>query len=174
MLEVLGLSKTCDTGAASDVPADLPVLDWLAALAAAGCAVHCAVLPFVAAALPALGVAWFGDERLGNAAIMFSALLAVLALTRGCRRHRSPQPVLVAALGFATLIGAEGVAENSLLGSVVLSGSGGLVIAGAHLLNRSLCLSCRACLSFSAPASTPAETAGGASRPGGAARGVVR
>jgi hypothetical protein len=76
---------------------------------------------------------------------MLSILLAALALTRGCRRHRSAQPVLVAALGFAALIGAESVLEISLLGSVVLSGSGGLLVAGAHLLNRSLCLSCRAC-----------------------------
>jgi hypothetical protein len=27
----------------------------------------------------------------------------------------------------------------------VLSGSGGLLVAGAHFLNRSLCLTCRAC-----------------------------
>jgi hypothetical protein len=32
-----------------------------------------------------------------------------------------------------------------LLGGMVVSASGGLLVVGAHLINRSLCLTCRAC-----------------------------
>jgi MerC mercury resistance protein len=133
------------TDPTTNAPADLPALDWLAALTAGACAVHCAVLPLAIAAVPAVGAAWLTDERLGNAALMLSVLLAVLALTRGCLQHRSARPAGVAAAGFAALVVAEAALESSLLGRAVLSGSGGLLVAGAHLLNRSLCLSCRAC-----------------------------
>lgn len=136
-------------------PADRPALDWLAVTAAAGCAVHCVALPFVVAALPAIGAEWLGDERLGSSALAISILLAALALTQGCRRHRSLQPLLLAALGFAALIGAEAGPETSTLGSVVLSASGGLLIVGAHMINRSLCLTCGACSLSEAAQSGP-------------------
>lgn len=84
---------------------------------------------------------WLG--ALAGTAI--SILLAMLALTHGLRRHRSLQPLLLAALGFAALLGARIALEGSLLGEMVLSASGGLLVVAAHLINRSLCLTCGTC-----------------------------
>jgi hypothetical protein len=119
-------------------------LDWLGVGASLTCALHCAVIPIVVLALPALGASWLFSERVARWMIGTSALIALLSLTGGFRLHAHAGPFILAGVGVALLVAGE-VAEGGLIRGAVLGLAGGLLIAGAHLLNRSLCLACPPC-----------------------------
>ena len=53
------------------------------------CAVHCALLPLLAAALPAFGLGLWGRVDLDQAFVVFATLLGVSTLVSGWRRHRA-------------------------------------------------------------------------------------
>lgn len=100
------------------------------------CAMHCALLPIALALLPSLGLGAGGWIDIDQAFVVFATLLAATTLTLGYRRHRAfkawallvPGLVLVW-IGTFTPLHVHGTAHALLM---VL---GGLLLAGAHLLN---------------------------------------
>ena len=56
------------------------VADRVGAVASFLCAIHCALLPFVLALLPFMGLEFLADHRLERAFVLFDGLLAVLVL----------------------------------------------------------------------------------------------
>ena len=100
------------------------------------CAVHCAVLPIALALLPSLGLQLGGWIDVDQAFVVFATLLGATTLTLGYRRHRAyrawallvPGLVLVWAASFTDL-------HSHTTGHAVLMTIGGLMLAGAHLLN---------------------------------------
>ena len=78
--------------------------DRVGAVASFLCAIHCALLPFMIAALPFLGMEFLADHRFERGFVMFACVLALLVLVRGFRRHRWSLPLLLAAPGLGLLL----------------------------------------------------------------------
>lgn len=100
------------------------------------CAVHCALLPLALAVLPTLGLSAGGWVDIDQGLTVFITLLGVTTLAIGYRRHRVfrawalllPGLVLVWGGAFTPLH------DHGLVHAGVMT-VGGLMIAGAHLLN---------------------------------------
>lgn len=110
--------------------------DRIGAIASFLCAIHCALLPFVLAALPLVGLEFLADHRFERGFVAFACVLAVIALVRGFRRHQQPLPLLLAIPGLALLICGVTWAEGGLLllHSALVT-AGGLLLAAAHFIN---------------------------------------
>ena len=104
--------------------------------ASALCAVHCALLPVAIALLPAFGLNIGGWIDFDQAFVVFATLLGATTLTLGYRRHRAfhawalllPALALVWVASFTPL-------HNHGWGHAVVMVAGGVLLAGAHLLN---------------------------------------
>lgn len=110
--------------------------DRIGALGSVLCAVHCALLPFVIAALPALGLGGFELIDIDQAFTVFATLLGVAVLSYGYRRHRAFRAWMVLIPGLALIwIGSFTPLHNHSTGHVVVMVAGGLAVAAAHLIN---------------------------------------
>jgi hypothetical protein len=141
-------------------------LDNAGATASFLCAVHCALMPMAATVLPVIGLGFVAHEMVEWMLIGLSATLGIISLTLGFRAHRSLRALLVLGIGLGLLCmgrlthppvcsanhdhtahvshSHEQTHGRGL--SVTLLVLGGLTVAGAHLINRSLChtrLSCK-------------------------------
>lgn len=112
------------------------VADRVGALASFLCAIHCALLPFVLALLPLVGLEFLADHRFERIFVLCACVLAALVLVRGYRRHRSLLPLRMAVPGLALLL--MGIAfidiGAPILHSVLVT-CGGLLLAAAHFVN---------------------------------------
>jgi hypothetical protein len=110
------------------------------------CALHCALVPSLAATLPLLGVGLLAEEGTEAALMGSSATLGAIGLGLGFRRHGSGRALALLAVGLGLLaLGRLAEArDTAALGPVAIV-AGGLAIAGAHLLNRQLCRACPVC-----------------------------
>lgn len=112
------------------------VADRVGATASFLCAIHCALLPFVLAMLPFVGLGFLADHRFERAFVLFACVLATLALGRGFRRHQEPLPLLLAAPGIALLVlGVTFLGNPAMITHSVLVTCGGLLLAAAHFVN---------------------------------------
>lgn len=110
--------------------------DRIGATASFLCAIHCALLPFVLALLPFIGMEFLADHRFERGFVSFACVLALLVLVRGFRRHRWSLPLLLAVPGLALLLLGVTYAESySIVLHSVLVTCGGLLLAGAHFIN---------------------------------------
>lgn len=110
--------------------------DRIGAIASFLCAIHCALLPFVLALLPVIGLEFLADHRFERGFVLFACALASVALIRGFRRHQQPLPLLLAAPGLALLLLGVTYAEGySIVLHSVLVTCGGLLLAAAHFVN---------------------------------------
>jgi MerC mercury resistance protein len=107
------------------------------------CALHCLTVPLLVTVLPLAGAGVFLGGSLEVLFIAASVVLATGSLCWGFRRHRRWQMFIV--LGAAlTMIGVgRFLARESF--ELVFVVMGAAVLAGGHLLNRYLCLTCRVC-----------------------------
>jgi hypothetical protein len=112
------------------------VADRVGATASFLCAIHCALLPFVLALLPFVGLEFLADHRFERGFVLFACALALFALIRGYRRHQGPLPLMLAAPGLALLLLGVTYAEGySIILHSVLVTCGGLLVASAHFVN---------------------------------------
>ena len=68
-----------------------------------GCAVHCAAMPALIAAAPALGHSWLGGEAAHLVLLPLCAGAAGWAVRSGLRRHGRPAVAVLAAAGISLL-----------------------------------------------------------------------
>lgn len=109
------------------------------------CAVHCAVVPFALALVPALGLGVGGWIDLDQAFVVFATLLGVATLTLGWRRHRAFHAWALLVPGLALVwAGAFTALHDHTWAHAAVMTVGGLLLAGAHLLNLRLTHSARA------------------------------
>lgn len=100
------------------------------------CAVHCALLPLALALLPALGLNLGGWVDIDQAFVVFATLLGLTTLTLGYRRHRAFRAWFLLLPGLALVwAGAFTHLHDHTLTHAVVMTIGGLLLAGAHLLN---------------------------------------
>ncbi|KLI99087.1 MerC domain-containing protein [Luteimonas sp. FCS-9] len=100
------------------------------------CAVHCALLPLALALLPALGLNLGGWVDIDQAFVVFATLLGLTTLTIGYRRHRGFRAWFLLLPGLAMVwAGAFTHLHDHTFTHAVVMTIGGLLLAGAHLLN---------------------------------------
>ena len=100
------------------------------------CALHCALLPLAAALLPALGLNVGGWIDFDQAFVVFATVLGVTTLTVGYRRHRAFRAWALLVPGLAMVwAGAFTWLHDHGLAHAVIMVTGGLLLAGAHLVN---------------------------------------
>jgi drug/metabolite transporter superfamily protein YnfA len=111
--------------------------DPVASTGAMLCAIHCAALPFLLAALPSLSLGFFSSAGFELSFALFATLVGISSLWSGYRRHRAGRPYALLLPGLASVwIGvlATPVHDNVVAHAVFMS-IGGTFIAVAHLLN---------------------------------------
>ena len=110
--------------------------DRVGATASFLCAVHCALLPLVIAALPALGLSFLANHRFEHGFIAFASVLALTTLLVGFRRHRRFRAFWFLVPGILLL--AAGILvdfDQSATAHAVLVSCGGTLVAASHLTN---------------------------------------
>lgn len=101
------------------------------------CALHCALLPFLMALLPAVGFGVLASSGFEYGYVAFASVLALASLWQGYRRHRVYRalaflvPGLVAVWAGVTI---APVHDDAIIHAVVMT-FGGTMIAVAHLVN---------------------------------------
>jgi len=110
--------------------------DRLGFAASVLCALHCALLPLALALLPALGLNVGGWIDFDQAFVVFATVLGLTTLTVGYRRHRAFRAWALLLPGLALVwIGAFTWLHDHGLVHAAIMVAGGLLLAGAHLLN---------------------------------------
>ncbi len=112
-------------------------LDRFGALGSLLCAVHCAVLPMLLAAAPALGLSFWLSGEVEAVIVVFVTLLGLFSLILGYRRHRAMQALALLVPGllllWAGLLHAE--LHHSLIPHAIVMTLGGMLVGFAHLVN---------------------------------------
>ncbi|RNF81856.1 MerC domain-containing protein [Montanilutibacter psychrotolerans] len=113
------------------------LLDRLGATGSLLCALHCALLPLVIAALPTLGVSgWLGDG-FEFAFVAFATGLGLFSVVWGFRRHHAVRALSLLLPGLAVLW--LGVLyqplHHSVLPHAIVMTFGGTLVGLAHLAN---------------------------------------
>ena len=118
-------------------PAIAELADRIGVTASLICALHCAVLPFVLAVLPALGLGFLADHLFERIFIACASALAIAMSLRGYRHHHDRRALTLLAPGLALLwIGGFLVDGHDTVGShALLVVLGGSCVALAHLTN---------------------------------------
>ena len=114
--------------------------DSFGAFAAVACAVHCALLPFVLALLPTLGLGLFASHEVEFLYVAFATALAMVSLVQGYRRHRIVLALSFAVPGLLTVwagVLLPAIHDDVVRHAVVMT-FGGTLIAIAHLVNLKL------------------------------------
>ena len=113
--------------------------DRFGATASFLCAVHCALLPLIIAALPAIGLGFLANHRFERGFIMFASALALTTLFIGFRRHHRFRAFWFLAPGILLLFAGIAVDfEQSATVHAVLVAIGGTLVTVAHLTNLKL------------------------------------
>ena len=105
------------------------------------CAVHCLLMPVAVVMLPSLAALPFADERFHILLVFFVLPLSIVALTMGCRKHRSSRVMAVGVSGLVLLVGAALVGHD-LFGELMektatVVGAG--LVALSHVMNFRKC-----------------------------------
>lgn len=120
------------------------LVDRVGATASLLCAVHCALLPFVLALLPLVGLAFLAGPVFERVFVACAVALASGSLLLAYRRHRRPHALLLMLPGIALLLfGIFVDVHSALLVHTVSVVAGGVLVASAHVTN--LVLSHRHC-----------------------------
>ena len=113
------------------------LLDHLGATGSLLCAVHCALLPVLIAALPTLGLASAASERFEFAFVLFASLVGGYSVLAGYRQHRLWQALVLMLPGLLILwIGVlYGPIHHSRWPHALVMTMGGTLVGLAHLAN---------------------------------------
>ena len=112
-------------------------VDSFGSLSAFVCALHCALLPFVLALLPALGLGVLATAGFEYGYVAFATVLALSSLWLGYRRHRVYRALAFLVPGLLAVWGGILVPElheNAIVHAITMT-FGGTLIAVAHLIN---------------------------------------
>ena len=111
-------------------------VDRIGATASLLCAVHCALLPFVLALLPLIGLRFLAGHTFERAFVACAAALASASIIAAYRRHRRPQALLFMVPGILLLLfGIVIDIDAHVLLHTVAVVCGGVLVASAHATN---------------------------------------
>ena len=110
--------------------------DRFGATASFLCALHCALLPVVFAALPALGLSFLADHAFERAFVGFSVALAITSLVFGFRRHHRAVAFVFMIPGVVLLLtGVLFNVDHTNVSHAVMVSMGGVLVMCAHIAN---------------------------------------
>ena len=87
--------------------------DFAGMVASVGCAIHCALMPFVIGYLPTLGLHWLATEEFHIWMALICFLLALFAFYPGLKRHGKWLPILTGMVGLSLLMGSAFAGTDS-------------------------------------------------------------
>ena len=120
-------------------------LDIAGVAASTVCAIHCALLPFAAGTLAALGAGWLQKEGWDWLFITTSFAIGLFSLVPACRlRHRNPRCLVLFSCGMLSLLVGRLTQQPSLHG-ISFAVVGAVLVASAHVANRLFCARCQGC-----------------------------
>ena len=110
--------------------------DRVGATASFLCAVHCALLPFVIALLPLIGLGFLADHRFERIFVACAAALASVAIVTAWRRHRKLHALFLLIPGIALLLAGIiiDIGRHEWLHTALVV-CGGVLVASAHTVN---------------------------------------
>ena len=113
------------------------VADSVGSLGAMLCAAHCALLPIVIAALPALGISVFASTSVEWGFVTFATILALTSLWQGYRKHRVYRALAFLVPGLLAVWAGVLIPNlhHSVVPHAVVMSVGGTLIAVAHIIN---------------------------------------
>lgn len=111
-------------------------LDFWGLAASVGCAIHCAMMPFVIAYLPVLGLSWLADEAFHFWMAIVCFAIAITSFVPGFRKHGNLIPLGLGAVGVTILL------SHSLFGCDCCSGCSATELQTA---GTAACTSCECC-----------------------------
>ncbi len=113
------------------------VADSVGSVGAMLCAAHCALLPLVIAALPALGISVFASTSLEWGFVTFATILALTSLWQGYRKHRVYRALAFLVPGLLAVWAGVLIPNlhHSVVPHAVVMSVGGTLIAVAHIIN---------------------------------------
>jgi len=112
------------------------LVDRVGATASLLCAVHCALLPFVLALLPLIGLEFLAGHTFERIFVACAAALACASILVAYRRHRHPQALMLMVPGIVLLLcGVVIDIDAHLLLHTVAVVCGGVLVASAHATN---------------------------------------
>ncbi|MDW3095377.1 MAG: MerC domain-containing protein [Gammaproteobacteria bacterium] len=117
------------------------IFDKFAVSTSALCAIHCLFLPIALSLFPALGTTIFGQESFHKWLLFLVIPLSLVALTMGCKQHKSWLVAILGLIGISILI-FTAVYGHDVLGhdrERIATLIGVSVIALGHMLNYKLC-----------------------------------
>lgn len=77
--------------------------DWIGIVASIGCAIHCAVMPFVIAYLPGSGLSIRADESFHKWMFLVCVLIGLSAFLPGWRNHHRLLPLAIGSVGLGMI-----------------------------------------------------------------------
>ena len=113
------------------------LLDRLGATGSLLCAIHCALLPILIAALPSLGVSALVAPGLEAGFVLFATLFGLAVLAWSYRRHRAMRALALLVPGLAVLwVGVlYAPLHHSVVPHAVAMTFGGTLVGLAHVAN---------------------------------------
>jgi hypothetical protein len=101
------------------------------------CAIHCIVVPIIVSMSAFSSWAFLHDERIENAVLILSAIIAVTSLVPSfIKHHRRLLPILILLMGFS-LIGLSRLVTE--VHESIFASSGAALVAVSHFLNYRYC-----------------------------------
>lgn len=112
------------------------VVDRVGATASMLCAVHCALLPFVLALLPLIGLEFLAGHTFERIFVGCAAALACASILTAYRRHRRPHALFLMVPGIALLcVGVVVNLDLHVIAHTACVVTGGVLVASAHVTN---------------------------------------
>ncbi len=111
--------------------------DPVASTGAMLCAMHCAALPFLLAALPTLSLGFFSSAGFELSFVLFATVVGISSLWAGYRKHHGRRPFALLLPGLALVWVGVLVApvHDNVVAHAVFMSMGGTLIAVAHIVN---------------------------------------
>lgn len=119
-------------------------LDYVGSSLGLVCAIHCAVLPFFLT-LPIFHDLFIFENPMVESSMIWS-LLIIAGISLGYsfyEHHQKKEALTVASLGVGIIITAH-LMKNEML-ETILTPTGAIIIAIAHIVNLKLCRKCKKC-----------------------------
>ncbi|MCX4027025.1 MerC domain-containing protein [Endozoicomonas sp. SM1973] len=117
------------------------IIDKTAVSLSIACIAHCLLLPIAMVALPVLTTVSLEDELFHQLLLIGVLPISIIALTMGCRKHKSWRVVFLGAIGLVILsltafFGHDVLGES---GEKLATLVGASIIAVGHIRNHRLC-----------------------------------
>ena len=119
-------------------------LDTAAISLSAICLAQCLIMPIAAIFAPTISLLPLADESFHKILLLFVLPVSILAMTLGCKKHKTYGVIVYAVIGLA-LMAVSAIWGHALFGEtgeIAATLAGASVLSFAHFKNQKLCKAC--------------------------------